>query len=165
MIIRALSVVVAASLIGVPATVSAETPEDMFIGLMVQEGVPFDSREDALRRGWSACDRLGEGVTLQQMVDEAARNGGDTRSAYILPHLAASTLCPEHGWRVFGNGTPEPIPAPEPVPAPAPKPAPKTAYYPNCAAAKAAGAAPLHRGDPGYSSKLDRDGDGVACEK
>ncbi|MEA5153234.1 DUF4236 domain-containing protein [Raineyella sp.] len=36
--------------------------------------------------------------------------------------------------------------------------------YANCKAAKAAGAAPLHRGDPGYSSKLDRDGDGVACE-
>jgi hypothetical protein len=28
----------------------------------------------------------------------------------------------------------------------------------------AAGAAPIHRGEPGYSSKLDRDGDGVACE-
>lgn len=38
------------------------------------------------------------------------------------------------------------------------------ASYPNCKAAKAAGAAPLYRGDPGYSSKLDRDGDGVACE-
>jgi micrococcal nuclease len=36
--------------------------------------------------------------------------------------------------------------------------------YPNCTAVKAAGKAPLHRGDPGYSSKLDRDNDGVACE-
>ena len=36
--------------------------------------------------------------------------------------------------------------------------------YKNCAAARAAGAAPIHRGDPGYSSGLDRDGDGVACE-
>nr|WP_236024451.1 DUF1524 domain-containing protein [Bifidobacterium pluvialisilvae] len=36
--------------------------------------------------------------------------------------------------------------------------------YRNCAAVRAAGKAPLHRGDPGYSSKLDRDGDGVACE-
>ncbi|MCI2186212.1 MULTISPECIES: DUF4236 domain-containing protein [Bifidobacterium] len=39
-----------------------------------------------------------------------------------------------------------------------------SAYYPNCAAVRAAGKAPLHRGDPGYSSKLDRDGDGIACE-
>ncbi|MFD1424932.1 excalibur calcium-binding domain-containing protein [Laceyella tengchongensis] len=37
-------------------------------------------------------------------------------------------------------------------------------YYANCKAARAAGAAPLYKGEPGYSSKLDRDGDGVACE-
>jgi hypothetical protein len=37
-------------------------------------------------------------------------------------------------------------------------------YYPNCAAARAAGVTPLHRGVPGYRSGLDRDGDGVACE-
>ncbi len=27
-----------------------------------------------------------------------------------------------------------------------------------------AGADPIHIGDPGYSPKLDRDGDGIACE-
>lgn len=37
-------------------------------------------------------------------------------------------------------------------------------YYPNCASARAAGAAPIRAGNPGYSRKLDRDGDGVACE-
>lgn len=37
-------------------------------------------------------------------------------------------------------------------------------YYKNCAAAKAAGASPVRRGDPGYGNHLDRDGDGVACE-
>lgn len=37
-------------------------------------------------------------------------------------------------------------------------------YYANCSAAKAAGAAPLHRREPGYRSGLDRDGDGIACE-
>lgn len=36
--------------------------------------------------------------------------------------------------------------------------------YANCAAARAAGAAPLRVGDPGYSTKLDRDRDGIACE-
>ncbi|MGO4301892.1 excalibur calcium-binding domain-containing protein [Leifsonia sp. RAF41] len=55
-------------------------------------------------------------------------------------------------------------PAPAPVaPAPAPAPAPDVAYA-NCAAVRAAGKAPIHAGQPGYSSKLDRDGDGVACE-
>jgi hypothetical protein len=37
-------------------------------------------------------------------------------------------------------------------------------YYANCSEARAAGAAPLHVGEPGYDSHLDRDGDGVACE-
>ena len=34
----------------------------------------------------------------------------------------------------------------------------------NCAEARAAGAAPLRRGEPGYGTHLDRDGDGIACE-
>ena len=38
------------------------------------------------------------------------------------------------------------------------------AEYANCSEARAAGAAPVRRGDPGYSPKLDRDGDGVGCE-
>ena len=38
------------------------------------------------------------------------------------------------------------------------------ASYPDCDAARAAGAAPLYAGAPGYSAELDRDGDGTACE-
>lgn len=34
----------------------------------------------------------------------------------------------------------------------------------NCAAARAAGAAPVRRGHPRYGRHLDRDGDGVGCE-
>ena len=36
--------------------------------------------------------------------------------------------------------------------------------YANCAAARADGAAPIQKGDPGYKDQLDRDGDGIACE-
>lgn len=36
--------------------------------------------------------------------------------------------------------------------------------YANCTAARAAGAAPVRRGQPGYGKHLDRDGDGVGCE-
>lgn len=77
---------------------------------------------------------------------------------------------------------PAPTPAPAPVPlvSPTPPPAPPTTAAPappattapqpaqaafrNCTEARNAGAAPVHRGDPGYGSHLDRDGDGVACE-
>ncbi|OBI01016.1 hypothetical protein A5679_19200 [Mycobacterium scrofulaceum] len=48
-----------------------------------------------------------------------------------------------------------------------PGPAPTTGasvYYPNCKAACADGVAPIYRGQPGYRSGLDRDGDGIACE-
>ncbi|OQM63749.1 calcium-binding protein [Bifidobacterium breve] len=37
-------------------------------------------------------------------------------------------------------------------------------HYANCSAVRAAGAAPLYQGQPGYNGKLDRDHDGVACE-
>ena len=37
-------------------------------------------------------------------------------------------------------------------------------YYPNCAWARSAGAAPIRRGSPGYRSGLDADEDGIACE-
>ncbi|WP_225227626.1 excalibur calcium-binding domain-containing protein [Oerskovia rustica] len=36
--------------------------------------------------------------------------------------------------------------------------------YANCDAVRAAGKAPIRLGEPGYSKKLDRDGDGVGCE-
>lgn len=36
--------------------------------------------------------------------------------------------------------------------------------FANCALARAAGAAPVRRGDPGYGPHLDRDNDGVGCE-
>ncbi|MFJ2835511.1 excalibur calcium-binding domain-containing protein [Nocardia sp. NPDC087230] len=58
-----------------------------------------------------------------------------------------------------------PVPAPRvDVPEPEAPPTPST-YYKNCAAARAAGAAPLHRGEPGYRSGLDADGDGIACDR
>lgn len=48
--------------------------------------------------------------------------------------------------------------------APALKASAGSIYYANCSAARAAGAAPVMRGQPGYSRKLDRDNDGVGCE-
>ena len=52
-----------------------------------------------------------------------------------------------------------------PVAPVAPAPAPVTGPFANCTEAWAAGAAPVHVGDPGYAPKLDRDSDGIGCEK
>jgi hypothetical protein len=36
--------------------------------------------------------------------------------------------------------------------------------YDSCAEVRAAGKAPIKKGQPGYSTKLDRDKDGIACD-
>ena len=85
----------------------------------------------------------------------------DTPQLAATAALAAATQVPATA-----------IPA-TPVPAtattkPAPPAVPPTVAavvrYANCAAVRAAGKAPLYRGQPGYSSALDRDRDGIACE-
>ena len=44
------------------------------------------------------------------------------------------------------------------------KKAPKQVYFKNCKEARVAGYSRMRRGEAGYREKLDRDGDGVACE-
>jgi hypothetical protein len=39
-----------------------------------------------------------------------------------------------------------------------------TVYFPGCNAVRAAGLAPLYRGEPGYRPEMDGDDDGIACE-
>ena len=40
----------------------------------------------------------------------------------------------------------------------------QSVHYSGCNEVRAAGKAPLNRGDPGYGEHMDGDGDGVACE-
>jgi hypothetical protein len=49
------------------------------------------------------------------------------------------------------------------IPPPAVSP-PADVSYANCDAVRAAGAAPIRPGDPGFEPKFDRDNDGVGCE-
>lgn len=80
---------------------------------------------------------------------------------------AAAKVAAEQAAQQAAKKAPAPAPV-APAPAPAPAPAvkvPAAVSYANCAAVKAAGAAPIYAGTPGYGKHLDRDGDGVACEK
>ena len=62
-------------------------------------------------------------------------------------------------------GAPPPVgPRTRPRPTAAPLPPPDGVSYASCAAVRAAGKAPIHRGDPGYGPHLDRNGDGIGCE-
>lgn len=68
--------------------------------------------------------------------------------------------------RVLSTCPDEPLPAGDPAPSPAPQGAgvPRSEPFESCAAARAAGAAPVRVGEPGYGPHLDGDGDGIGCE-
>ncbi|MET9325757.1 excalibur calcium-binding domain-containing protein [Tsukamurella sp. NPDC003166] len=66
---------------------------------------------------------------------------------------------------VTETDTRTPVPAPPRTVTTEPTNDSPSAYYKNCDAAKAAGAAPMRRGEPGYRPGLDRDGDGIACDR
>jgi hypothetical protein len=81
----------------------------------------------------------------------------DTNHGWMEVHPAWSVIAGDT--TVSGSAQPQPT-----SPPPATTPPAGSVYYPNCAAARAAGVTPLHRGQPGYRSGLDRDHDGIACE-
>ncbi|MEV4311149.1 excalibur calcium-binding domain-containing protein [Actinocrispum sp. NPDC049592] len=93
------------------------------------------------------------------IVDSVEGAGtGMSRSSTVVVHVVGPPPAPPK--TTTKTTTPKPAP-PKTTPKPAAPPAP---YYANCDAARAAGAAPLHVGEPGYRAALDRDKDGVACE-
>ena len=63
--------------------------------------------------------------------------------------------------RVLASCGQQQVPA-DPIPAPSQEDS--NMLYPDCKAARAAGAAPIYRGQPGYRPEMDGDGDGIACE-
>jgi hypothetical protein len=88
--------------------------------------------------------------------------------AAVLARCPDQRALSEAGAPATANPPPHPTtthapPSTKAAPPPTQAPAPDV-YYPNCAAVRAAGKAPLLRGQPGYRPALDRDGDGVACE-
>ncbi|MFD7260172.1 excalibur calcium-binding domain-containing protein [Streptomyces sp. NPDC059874] len=97
-----------------------------------------------------------------------------SKSVSASVHLvAAGTTCPaEKGTSQRPKSTPKPTPTPTPTPTPKPTADDDSGSggggsvsYSNCSAVKAAGKAPIRRGDPGYGRHLDKDGDGIACER
>ncbi|WP_234320939.1 excalibur calcium-binding domain-containing protein [Streptomyces katrae] len=113
----------------------------------------------------------------------AAGSPLEPSSAVELSLVAPGRPCPDKAGAAL---TPSKAPAASRTPAPPkPKTSPPTdggstggdgggsgggrggssVYFQSCAEAKAAGAAPMRRGQPGYRDALDRDKDGIACDK
>jgi hypothetical protein len=121
------------------------------------------------------------GLLVLLLLIGSLGNGGDNKSvSTTVTNTVTVTAAPPPAFvappatvTVTAQAAPAPAPlepppeatvdVPPPV-APVYAPPPSSAYYGNCSEARAAGAAPLHVGEPGYRSGLDRDGDGVACE-
>ena len=125
--------------------------------------------------GWTRLavrspDDAGEGKVVRLPAGATAlamTAASDWSAAILAPPAPVAPPAPAATQEDVAPFAPQPAPPVPPAPAapePAPAPAAPEAYYKNCDAARAAGAAPILRGEPGYRAGLDRDNDGVACE-
>ncbi|MFJ9887691.1 excalibur calcium-binding domain-containing protein [Streptomyces sp. NPDC091287] len=105
--------------------------------------------------GTTVTYTAGDGYTGEdKLTYEVLVKGTDVPAATAVVRITVTAAAAETTPTPASNAS---NPAPE-----AKDPAP--ASYENCDAARAAGAAPVEEGDPGYAPHLDRDGDGVGCE-
>ena len=94
--------------------------------------------------------------------------GGDSAGSGEAPaeEPTAEAADDSSGWSGwFGGGDSGSGEDSEKESTPESQPEPKKEYYANCDDARAAGVAPMHKGDPGYRPGLDRDKDGTACDE
>lgn len=125
--------------------------------------VKLNGKEYTLKGGSSPNTEealIGPKVTdVQAYLVFNLKNGTHIEVPFEKPHtwVDPGAVCP----------SPSPTPSPSVSASASPSAVPSGAtgpLYANCDAAVAAGAAPINRGEPGYSTDLDGDNDGVACE-
>ena len=113
---------------------------------------------------WSVTSQdpaAGERVPADQAITLTVND--DSAEAAASASASASAAAAEASEQAVQD---EPAQPEEPAQRPQQDPKKSTStYYANCTEAKAAGAAPMYEGDPGYRSGLDRDHDGIACDK
>lgn len=130
----------------------------------------YVARQISVKAAYELWVTKAEKSAMQRVLTECPDQ--PAYSSELAPDLAA-----EHAPAPKQSRASDPAPATESGSAPeqplAPEPAPFAepvapgegdVYYQNCTAARAAGAAPIAVGQPGYGRHLDRDGDGIGCE-
>lgn len=126
------------------------------IGLTVLGGAVGEDRTEA--RTTASTSTTPEPEPVRPFTSEVKRppTTSVSTTTTVTPTTTATTVAP---------ATTAPVPTTTWAPPPAEPPAGAPAGgFANCAAARAAGAAPVHIGGPGYAPRLDGDGDGVGCE-
>ncbi|MEV1043782.1 excalibur calcium-binding domain-containing protein [Streptomyces sp. NPDC049916] len=152
----------------------ADAGEDLAVDVLDNDSVTLESGDAAALLDAYDPDELALSITTAPGHGEATVVGASVTYTAAAGYGGAD----EFTYRVQVPGTEVPaadavvrieVTAPKPSPKPTPKPtapksAPEPVSYENCDAVRAAGAAPIRSGDPGYGRHLDRDGDGVGCE-
>lgn len=100
---------------------------------------------------------VGQGLAVAYLEYSRDYAGDEVKARAAKVGLWAGTFQMPWDYRKAGNAPSSGTPAPVKTPS-------SELYFKNCSEARAAGAAPLRRGQPGYRAALDRDNDGVACE-
>lgn len=121
-----------------------------------------------VKSNWKVCDQSpAAGQALKGAprltVDRSCGDGATESTTTTTTSPPTTTTTTTTTTTAPPTTTTEP-PPPQTEPPTTTSPPSADVYYANCTEARAAGAAPLHRGEPGYRAGLDRDGDGVACE-
>ncbi|MFI7582178.1 excalibur calcium-binding domain-containing protein [Kocuria sp. M1N1S27] len=134
------------------------------LNLLAVDGPTNGSKSDKDASEWLPPDRAFACDMVAVQIAVKARYGLWVTAPEKNAMAEVLSGCPDQqlpGGTPFGDvpGGAAPAEAPE-----GPAPAPADVHYANCTAAREAGAAPLHRGDPGYRNAMDGDSDGVACE-
>jgi len=104
----------------------------------------------------AAADKVAADKAAQTAAKKAATDKANAEKA------AADKATADEAARVAAEQAAQQAPVVQEPPVDAPA---GDVFYANCTEAKAAGAAPLYLGQPGYRPKLDGDSDGVACER
>jgi Excalibur calcium-binding domain len=136
-------------------------------------GAAFSGTDTTTTKAAAASTAAAPTVTTTVNAPAVTTTVTETASA---PAPSATSVSPAPTPKAAPRRPAPPKAAPKPTvthtaaPPPAPAPPvqttepPSDVYYANCTAARAAGAAPIYRGEPGYRPALDRDDDGIACE-
>lgn len=142
------------------AAKGAEVAKDSTVNLEVKSLEKIAEEKAAAEK--AAADKLAaeKAAAAKAVAQKAAAQQAAQKAA--AQKAAADQAARDEAARIAaGQAAVQP---PAPAPAAPVAPAPSSVYYANCAAAKAAGAAPLYRNSPGYRPAMDGDDDGVACE-
>ena len=155
--------------VGLTLDKATEQLEDL--GLEVEAEDTVDGKSIIVKKNWQVASQdptegaqVAKGSTVHLGVENLDKIAADKAAAEkaAADKAAADNAAADAAAAKLAA---EQAAAQQAVPQVPAAPAPASVYYANCTAARAAGAAPLSAGQPGYRAGLDRDNDGIACDK